>query len=175
MSKPKRSPVEQQGQDISKQDRTAQQGDYNSARSTTSQFSGPIDQSPFYKALYRTGTEGTSEAYNNARSNMRQRASAAGYGSQQPVEQGAETQLDVKEGQDLAKVGPNSLVAATQPALESAQISSGMGTAEGSQGASYWNSTIPLEQQYQTQLAQRNQAMWNALAQIPQDIMLAGA
>jgi len=102
---------------------------------------------------------------------MNKRASAAGYGEKsQPVNQGAQTQLDAQEGKDLAQVGPKSLVAATQPALESAQISSGMGTAEGSQGLGYWNSTIPLEQQYQEQLSQRNQAMWNALAQIPKDL-----
>lgn len=173
--KPKRSPVEDKGQSISDQSRQQQQQDYGGARSTVSQFEGPVDKSPFYKALYNTGVSGTSNAYQSARTNQRSRAKAAGYGYEQPVAQGADAQLDRSEAQDMAQVGPKSLVAATQPALEAAQISSGMGTAEGSQGLGYWQSTIPLEQQYQQQLQQRQQALWNAIAQIPQDLGTAFA
>jgi hypothetical protein len=172
MSKPKRSPTIGAGQSISAQDRAGQTSSYNKAQGTLDQFEGPVQSSPFYKALERTGVESTSNAYQGARANMRARANASGMGgANQPIEAGAEASMDRSEASSLADVPRKAAIEAAPLSLQAAGQSAGMGTALGSQGADYFKSVIPLEEQYQDQLFKQQQAMWNALAQLPQDLM----
>jgi len=112
------------------------------AQSTLSQFEGPVQQSPFYKALLTTGTEATSRAYENAKANTAARARAAGFGYEQPVAQGAQSQMDAQEASALARVPQEATIAATQPALQAASTGAGAGlgwenTAQGWNDAAY--------------------------------------
>jgi hypothetical protein len=117
-----------------------QQGNLtNQAQGTLSQFEGPVQQSPFYKALLTTGIQNTSNAYDTATSNMRQRANAAGFGYNQPVEQGAENQVRQQETSALANVPQQATIAATQPALAAAGQTGAMGMGYGQQGTSLLN------------------------------------
>ena len=108
------------------------------AQGTFSQFEGPVQQSPFYKALLTTGIEDTSNAYQNAKANTTARARAAGFGYEQPVTQGAQSQMDQAEASALARVPQNATIAATQPALTAAEGSAGLGLGLGNQ-AQGWN------------------------------------
>lgn len=120
-------------------DFNAQSGLTKQAQGTLGQFEGPVQQSPFYKALLTQGTEGTSNAYNQARSNMRARANQAGFGYTQPVEQGGENQLDAAEASSLARVPDEAMLEATGPALSAAGQTGQMGMGYGSQGVSLLN------------------------------------
>lgn len=120
-------------------DFNAQSGLTKQAQGTLGQFEGPVQQSPFYKALLTQGTEGTSNAYNQARSNMRARANQAGFGYTQPVEQGGENQLDAAEASSLARVPNEAMLEATGPALSAAGQTGAMGMGYGSQGAGLLN------------------------------------
>jgi hypothetical protein len=121
-------------ENVGNQDFAGQTQDTAAARGTLQQFQGPVQQSPFYKALLTSGIEGTSRAYNNARANTRQRAGAAGFGYNQPVAQGADNELGAREATDLAAVPRQAAIAATGPALQSAGMSGQMGLSEGLQG-----------------------------------------
>lgn len=107
----------------------------DTAQGTLSQFEGPVQQSPFYKALLTTGIQDTSDAYQTARSNMRANANAAGFGYNQPVTMGADNQLQAKEASALARVPQDAMIAATAPALTAAGDTAGMGMGYGTQGA----------------------------------------
>jgi hypothetical protein len=124
----------------------AQQGALTGqAQGTLGQFEGPVQQSPFYKSLMTTGTEATSNAYNNARTNMRARANQAGFGYQQPVEQGAESQLGASEATALGNLPAQTAVEATGPALQAAGQTGGMGMGYGAQGLSALNSAYGMQ------------------------------
>lgn len=169
--KPKRSPLEGTATSVAAQDQAVKTADYSTAQGTNAQFEGPVDKSPFYKALERTGIESTSNAYQGARANMRARANATGFGgSNQPIVAGAESQMDVAEGRDLAAVPGKALTAAAPLSLEASKQTADMGTASGAQGVGYFGEGVGLEKQYQDQVFQQQQAMWNALSQIPQDL-----
>jgi hypothetical protein len=97
------------------------------AQGTYQNFEGPIQQSPFYKALYNTGVESTSSAYDAADAAMKARANAAGFGYAQPVTQGAEGQLRSQEAEALARVPEQATLDTAPLALEAAQGSAGVG------------------------------------------------
>lgn len=170
--KPKPSKLIGQATDISAQDRAGQATSFGKAQGTLDQFEGPVEKSPFYKSLLKTGTESTSNQYQTARSNMRGRAKSAGFGYAQPVAQGADASMDNAEAKSLAEVPDRAMSAAAPLSLQASEQTAGMGKALGTQGADYFKSAVPLEQQYQDQTFQQQQAMWNALAQIPQDLTM---
>lgn len=191
--KPKRGDVETEARSVSAQDRagqTAQYGaagkDLDTAQGTFSQFEGPVEQSPFYKALKTAGTETTADSYKSAKSNVRARASAAGFGAAgQPVTEGATAGLESEEAKAQAQVPGRALTAAAPLSLEAARgtqagasTRAGMGTALGSQGEGYFTQgAVPLEQQYQDMLAKRRAGMWKALQKaggVASEIALAG-
>jgi hypothetical protein len=111
----------------------------NAAQSTDSQFEGPVQNSPFYKALLTTGIQNTSNAYQNARSSEAANAKAAGFGYNQPVAQGADNQLRAQETSALANVPDQAMEAAAPLSLEAAQNSGQMGLGYGNQGVSLLN------------------------------------
>lgn len=143
-----------------------QQGNLtNQAQGTLSQFEGPVQQSPFYKALLNTGIQSTSNAYSNARANMRQKANAAGFGYSQPVAQGTDDQLQAEEASAMAQVPTNATIAATQPALTAAGQTGALGMGYGQQGSGLLNAN-----------AQQQGGLYNSLLNIGQGgIQGAGA
>lgn len=130
------------------------------AQGTLGQFEGPVQQSPFYKALKTSGLEQTSSAYNNARSNMRQQAKSAGFGYAQPATQGADDQLQSQEAGALAQVPGQALTEATQPALAASAQTGGMGMGYGNQGAGLLNSAYGMQK--------GRSGLWNQLFQAGQ-------
>lgn len=168
--KPKPSGMIGEGKSISAQDRAGQTADYGKAQGTLDQFEGPVQNSPFYKALLTTGTDATSTAYDSAVSNSRSRAKGAGFGYNQPIAGTAEDQIRSREASDLGALPGKAAAEAAPLSLQAAGQTAGMGTALGSEGADYFKSVVPLESQYQDQLFQQQQALWNSLAQIPKDL-----
>jgi len=92
----------------------------NTAQGTLGQFEGPVQDSPFYKALLTQGTEATSNAYGNADANMRQKANLSGFGYNQPIAQGGEAQVASQEAGALSQLPQQAMLQASQPALQAA-------------------------------------------------------
>lgn len=115
------------------------------AQGTLSQFEGPVQNSPFYKALLSQGTEGISSAYNNAKSNMRARAAQSGFGYSQPISGGGEDQLTAREAGAQAELPREAMLAAAPEALQAAGETGRMGTAYGNQGVGYYGGAAGLE------------------------------
>jgi hypothetical protein len=90
------------------------------SQGTLNQFEGPVQDSPFYKALTTTGIENTSRAYDRAKSGMRERANMSGFGYNQPVEQGGENQLASQEASSLAEVPRDAMLSVAPLALGAA-------------------------------------------------------
>lgn len=131
-----KSGQQKQAENIANQDFSQQKNLTGTAQSTLGQFEGPVQQSPFYKSLLTTGIESTSQAYDNAAANQRQKANAAGFGYTQPVAQGADNQLRAKEATDLAAVPREAAVATAPLSLEASRQTGSMGMNAGSQGLS---------------------------------------
>jgi hypothetical protein len=112
-----------------------QKGLTGQAQGTLGQFEGPAQQSPFYKSLLTTGIQSTSDAYQNARSNMRQQANQAGFGYAQPATQGADNQLQAREASDMAKIPMEAELGTAPLSLQAAGQTGQMGMGYGSQGA----------------------------------------
>lgn len=165
MSKPKRSPVEDKVGTLSQQEQQTGMDNQATAQGTLSQFEGPVQNSPFYKALKTAGTESTADAYASAKSNTAARAKAAGFGSQQPIAQGAQDQVGAEEAKAQAQVPGRALVQATGPALTAAGETAGIGASQTGAGVQYSGQEVDLEKQYQAQLAAQQQAMWQAISQ----------
>jgi hypothetical protein len=109
------------------------------SQGTLGQFEGPVNQSPFYKSLLTTGIQDTSNAYQNARSSMRQNANAAGFGYAQPAAQGADNQLQAQEASALASVPQQAMLGAAPLSLQAAGQTGNMGMSAGQQGAGLLN------------------------------------
>lgn len=162
---PKRSPMETQATSVSDQQRAAQGEKYGQAQGTLNQFEGPVQDSPFYKALKTAGTDSTANAYQSAKSNVRARAKSAGFGTS-PVGEGATAGIESEEAKAQARVPGEALVEATGPALSAAGKTADMGTSLGSTGSQYFGDASSMENAYQQAAAARSAAMWGALGQV---------
>lgn len=171
---PSRSPMIKSGQSISAQDRAGQAQDYGTAQGTYGQFEGPVNQSPFYKALLTSGTDAAATQGANAKSAARARGKAAGFGYAQPAENVAEAGIDASTAATEAALPARTAAVAAPLSLEAAKGTESMGTALGQEGESYFKDVVPLEEQYQTQLQQQQQALWNAIGAVPQDLATMG-
>lgn len=117
-----------------------QQGNLtNQAQGTLSQFEGPVQNSPFYKALLSTGIQDTSDAYQTAQSNLTAKANNAGFGYSSPTSTGANTQLQAQETSDLAKVPQTAMLETAPLELQAAGDTAGMGMGYGAQGSDLLN------------------------------------
>lgn len=178
--KPKRGDVLNESRSVSAQDRAGQAAQYGSAgkdldtaQGTFSQFEGPVEQSPFYKALKTAGTETTADSYRSAKSNVLARAKASGFGGAgQPVTEGATAGMESEEAKAQAQVPGRALTAAAPLSLEAARgtqagagVRAGMGSELGREGEGYFTGgAVPLEQQYQKMMQDRQKAMWSAIS-----------
>lgn len=173
-NKPSRSSVEGQVGKVADQNRQQQTADYGKAQSSLNQFEGPVEQSGMYKALLKSGTEGTSNAYQNVMANTRARANAAGFGEQQPVTQGAETQVGVQEAKDLAAQPGKAYLETVPTELAAAGQTAGMGTELGREAEGYSGQQVDLEKQYQQQSQQWGQGLFNSLLGVGMDVATGG-
>lgn len=115
------------------------------AQGTFGQFEGPVQKSPFYKALKTAGIESTSRAYDNARADMREKANLSGFGYNQPVEQGADRELSAAESSALARVPSEAMLEATGPALSAAGATAGIGRGYGADATSYFGDATQMD------------------------------
>lgn len=129
----------------------------DAAQGTLSQYEGPVQNSPFYNALLTTGTEATSDAYNNAASNVRARANQAGFGYNQPVENGAEAGVRTAQAKTQAQLPGQAMMQAGQMGLQAANQTGQMGMGYGNQGLGYANLA--------GQMDARRKSFWDTLAQ----------
>ena len=147
---------------IEAQDAQQRADQQNRANQTLGQFQGPVEQSPFYKALLTTGTESTSRAYDRARANTARRAQMAGFGYEQPVTQGAQTQVDAEEASALAQVPQNSLVRASQPALQAGGVAQNTAMGYGNQEMD----ALSMADQMQQRRRRGTQGLFSAIANV---------
>lgn len=172
LTKGKKSGQEQLGQQQTtqalanqNQDQSTAMGDVNAAQGTYSQFEGPVQNSPFYKSLLTTGIQDTSRAYDTARSNMAQRANAAGFGYNQPVAQGAQNQLQSQEASALANVPQQAMLGAAPLSLQAAQGSGQLGLGLGNQALGWGNLGRGWNQDVYNMDKQRGGFDWSGAAQ----------
>jgi hypothetical protein len=133
------------------------------SQQTLGQFEGPVQQSPFYKALLATGQDATAGAYQGAKAATAQRANAAGYGYEQPVAQGAQAQESQAEAGAEAQLPAEAAEAAEAPAIAAANTTAGEAANENTTGANYYGTASNLA----AQQAQETSSLWNSLLQIP--------
>lgn len=131
--------------------------DTAAAQSTYGQFEGPVEKSPFYKAMLTNGIESTSSAYNNARSNMAAKANQAGFGYSQPIAQGGGNQMAAAEAESLARVPRDAMISAAPLSMQAAGGSASMANAEGGRGEQYNNDAYGMQK--------GRAGLWNQLFQ----------
>jgi len=157
--KPSRSPLEGQANATSQQDQASATANENTAQGTLSQFEGPVQDSPYYKALVSSGEDATSQAYQNAEEATRANANQAGFGYEQPVTQGAESAVQAQEASQLGQLPTQAMEAAAPLSMQAAGQTAGIGESQGQQGLGYFGDATSLEEQYQ----QMNQSFLNQL------------
>ena len=159
-----KNPLKQQQQEsyqrgVGQQGRT--EGIIGRAQGTLGQFEGPVQESPFYKALLTQGTEATSRAYERAQGNVRARAHQAGFGYNQPVEQGAEAELGARGASELSSLPGRSMLQAAPLALEAAGQERGLaGVEEGLAGQSLGYAEKIAPEAY------KPSGLWSSLAKL---------
>jgi hypothetical protein len=173
----------QQNNDISTQNNftQAQIRADEQAQSGLTQFEGPVQQSPFYKALWNTGISSTSKAYDNADTAMRQRAQQAGFGYNQPITQAGDNQLRAQEASDLGSLPDRALTAAAPLDLQASGQTAGLagqeaGTAAtyGNQSLGYGNELLNANSQAAALQARRQaqqQSLWQSIAGLTPQII----
>jgi len=129
------------------------------AAGTLGQFEGPTTSSPYYKSLLATGTDATTNAYNNARSATAAKANASGFGESSPTITGANAQLNSQEASKLASLPAQAEEATAPLQLQAAGTSANMANSEA--GAS--NAGALGSGQLQNQYDQMQQSFYNSL------------
>lgn len=167
-----RSPVEKQAQQTSQQLNERGNANQDTAQGTLSQFEGPVQDSPFYKSLLTSGTEATSDAYDNATANMRAKANQSGFNYTQPAEQGAEAEIGGREAKAIGDLPSEAAQQASQAALTAAGDTAQIGANQQQVGEGYTTgAVVPLENQYQN----AQNSFWKTLSSIPGTVTTAAA
>lgn len=110
-----------------------------------------------YKDYVTQGTEGTAEAYDNAKANLAAENEKAGFGYSQPTTQGGNEALSNEESKAMAQVPGQALTQTIQPELEALNIRSG--EAKDYNPASYVNDATSLQEQQNNE----NNALYSSL------------
>jgi len=160
--KPGKSGTQQTAEATQVSDQAQQDKLTGAAQGTLSQFEGPVQNSPFYKALLTQGTEATSRAYDTARANTASRAKAAGFGYAQPIAQGAQDQVGSQEAEALARLPGDTMLQAAQPAQQAAGETAQIGANYGQQGSAALNNATTLQN------TNSQNSLWNKLWSLPQ-------
>jgi hypothetical protein len=133
-----------QGIQTSQQDQQQENTLASDAQGTLQQFEGPVQNSPFYKAMLTSGQENTTAAYNNAKQNLAQKAKMGGFGYSNPVATGG-GQLDAQEASTKAALPAQTALEASGPALQAAGQSGSMAMGYGNQGVNYYGDAARLK------------------------------
>lgn len=133
----------------------------NTAQGTLSQFEGPVESSPYYQSLMATGTDATTNAYQNAQESERANTNQAGFGAGQPAGTAADTAVQAQEAGALSRLPAQSAQQASQAALQASGQTTNLGESQGQQANAYLNSAVPLEEQYQSMLNSFQNRLWN--------------
>ena len=78
------------------------------------QYEGPLEDTAFYRAQVRRGTEATARSFDQSRVAMRGRARSAGFGYEQPASIGSEGAIEQGRAAALSRV-PGEAAIATAP------------------------------------------------------------
>lgn len=79
-----------------------------------SQFNGPVQQTPYYKSLLKTGTDSTNQAYDNATRNLKTSMEGAGVGGSSGAVQGNNAAMGAQRAGSLGTVASSAVQGATQ-------------------------------------------------------------
>jgi hypothetical protein len=128
------------------------QSDASSRDAINNETAGPLSyffnsdptKSGLYKDYLTKGTESTTEAYDNAKSNLLSANQKAGFGYTQPTVQGGQEALSNEEAKAQAAVPGQALTETIQPELEALNIRSG--EAKDYNPASYVNGATSLQE-----------------------------
>jgi hypothetical protein len=157
------------------QNQATQTGLTNAAQGTLSQYEGPVQQSPFYKALLNTGISSTSRAYDQADTNMKRQAQAAGFGNQTPgsgVSQGAEDQLRSQEASAIGQLPNQAAIAAAPLGLQAAGTTAGEAATYGNEALGYGTEALNANQlasKIAAQNASSVQGLWKSIVELGLD------
>lgn len=132
------------------------------AQGTLGQFEGPVDKSPFYQSLLRSGTQSTSNAYDAAKASMAQRSNQSGFGYNQPVAQAGQGQVDTSEARALGAIPDEAMVAAAPLSMQAAGESGQLGMGYGSQALGFGGQNLQSNDQA-AKLQSRRSGLWNQL------------
>jgi hypothetical protein len=141
--------LKQQGTDLASQSQSvgSQNNALNQAQGNLNQFSGPVQNSPFYKSLLRQGIQSTSNAYDAAKASMSARANAAGFGYNQPINQAGQAQVDTSEAQALGAIPDQAMIAAAPLSMQATGLEEGIGSQYGQQANMFGNQALGFGQQ----------------------------
>lgn len=170
MSKPSAAPISSTLTNTTAQDQAQQNSLNNTAQGTLSQFEGPVQNSPYYKSLLATGTEGATSAYNAAKANLNQEAATAGFTPASSSLPGAATELNASEAQTLAGEPASAAQEATSAAIPAAEATANIGNEYGTEAEGYSSQNTQLEEQLQALQAQQQMGLLSALANVGGDV-----
>jgi hypothetical protein len=127
-----------QGQNEGYQQSTADQAQTNNltnqVNQNNSQFNGPVQNTPYYKALLQQGTTSTNQAYDSASRNLKTSMEGAGVGGSSGAAAGNNAAMASQRASTLSQVQPSATTNATnmqmnanQQSLQEAGMYSGAG------------------------------------------------
>lgn len=128
------------------------------ADSSLSQFEGPVENTPFYRSMVTAGTDATHKSFDAERGNTAMQARAAGFGYEQPVTQGAQSQVNDSEAKAQAAV-PQQALQATAPLTMQAA-----GMREGEVNSYNPNGAISTAGTLEQDRLNRQSQMWQQIA-----------
>jgi hypothetical protein len=159
----KRSPLESTDTAQTTQQQQMATANQNTAQGTLGQFEGPVQSSPFYKSLLATGTDATSQAYNNAQANNRANANASGFNYTSPNVQGSENEIAGEEATQMGELPAKAAQEAAPLAEGAAGETAGIGATQSGAASGYNSNATGLENNYQN----AQSGMWQALLGLP--------
>jgi hypothetical protein len=158
---PKKGPEEQQSINQQQQDQATQNAAYGNVNSTDSNFSGPTQNTPYYKAMVASTSDATSNAYQNAQANAAQSAQQAGFGQSSPIGQAASREVTGAEATQQAQIPAQAMEQTAPLQLQAAGQQLSEGTAAGQQGEGYENIAANQNTAYQNRRQSFNNQLWN--------------
>lgn len=166
-------PKASQGQSMGYGQSTADQGTTNTlanqVTANNSQYNGPLNQTPFYQAMLKQGTQSTNAAYDNAGRNLKMSMESAGVGGSSGAAQGNNAAMGAQRASALSQV-PTQATLSTAGMQQQANSQQAMLAAMYSgAGLGYYGGANTDEQ---NALA-RQSSMWNGLLQAGTGVAMA--
>jgi hypothetical protein len=159
----KRSPLEATDTAATTQQQQQATANQGTAQGTLGQFEGPVTSSPFYKSLLTTGTDATSQAYNNAQASNRAASNDSGFNYTSPNETGSENEIKGQEATAVGNLPAEAAAEAAPLAAGAAGETAGIGATQSGAAQGYNSQATGLEENYQN----AQSGMWDALLGLP--------